>query len=293
MNVNFELYKIFYHCAKLQSFSNAAKKLFITQSAVSQAIKNLESELGGQLFFRKGRKVILTWEGEMLFKHIEQAYNFIKTAESKLQEVRNLDVGEVRIGVSDTICKYFLIPHLEKFYGQYPNVKIQVLNRTSRQILELLKNGLLDLGIATMPVQEENIQVEEFIEVEDVFVACHQFSHLRNGKVSLQQLAEYPLLMLDKNSSTRRNIDLHFKQKGITITPEIELESVDLLVEFARIGLGIAYVLKESAQAEIENSKLFLLDVAGTLPTRKLGICTVRDVPLSLAAGKFIQFLQK
>lgn len=293
MDIHFELYKIFYHAAKLQSFSQAAEKLFITQSAVSQAIKNLEKALGGQLFFRKGRKVHLTWEGELLFKHIEQAYNFIKTAEHKFQEVKNLDVGEIRIGVGDTICKYFLIPYLEKFYNQYPNIKIQVINRTSSAILEQLRNGLLDLGIATLPVNDKNILVQNFITVEDIFVACDRFSDLKGVTVTPERLAEYPILMLDKSSATRRNIDLFLEQRNLTLTPEIELEDIDLLVEFARIGLGIAYVLKESALDAIRSHQLFEIKLAEKLPPRQLGLCTLKKVPLSLAAGKFIEFLQE
>lgn len=293
MDVNFELYKIFYHAAKLQSFSQAAKRLYITQSAVSQAIKNLENQLGGQLFFRKSRKVTLTWEGEMLFKHIEQAYNFIKTAEVKFQEIKSFDVGQIRVGVSDTICKYFLIPCLEKFNTQYPNIKIQVINRTSSQITELLKNGSIDIGIVTLPVNSQNIIVKEYITVEDIFVASDKFSALKDVHVSLQTLCSYPILMLERNSTTRKNFDKFLEQKGIQIIPEIELENVDLLVEFARIGLGISHVLKESAQNEIECGNLFPVNVTDKLPSRKIGICTINEVPLSLSAEAFIRCLQQ
>ncbi len=288
MDINFELYKIFYHAAKLQSFSQAAQKLHITQSAVSQSIKNLEKELGGQLFFRKNRRVVLTWEGELLFRHIEQAFNFIKTAEHKFLEIKNLNVGEIRIGVSDTICKYYLVPQLEKFYNQYPNIKIQVINRTSSQIHDLLKKGIIDIGIITLPIEDKAIHTQFFIEVDDIFVASEKFSELKNSKVSLQQLSQYPLLMLDKSSRTRTNIDSLFNEQKINITPEIELENIDLLIEFARIGLGIAYVLKESALQEIEKGQLFEIKINKKLPRRKLGICTIKNVPLSLAAKKFI-----
>ncbi|MDK2934915.1 MAG: hypothetical protein PWP27_2725 [Clostridiales bacterium] len=256
MDINFELYKIFYHAAQSGSFSEAAKTLYITQSAVSQAIKNLEKKLDVQLFFRKNRKVKLTWEGELLFKHIEQAYNFIKSAENKFFEMKNLDTGEIRIGVSDTICKYYLIPYLEQFNTRHPHIKIQVINRTSSQILELLKKGLVDFGITTLPVKDKNIQVKEFITVDDIFVACDKFISLKNRKVPLHELNKYPLLMLEKDSRTRQNIDYFLEQHGVSVAPEIELESIDLLVEFAKIGLGIACVLKQSAITEIKNNRL-------------------------------------
>lgn len=143
MEINFELYKIFYQAATAKSFSEAGRKLFISQSAVSQAIKNLEIKIGAQLFLRQNRNLRLTREGELLLTHIEQAYNFIKAAENKLEELRSLETGEIRIGASDTVCKYYLLPYLEEFSRNYPKVKIQFLNRTSPQIIEILPGAAL------------------------------------------------------------------------------------------------------------------------------------------------------
>lgn len=291
MDINFELYKIFYHAALCGSFSDAAQKLFISQSAVSQAIKNLEEKIGSQLFLRKPRNVKLTHEGELLFKHIEQAYNFIKTGENKIYEMHNLDSGEIRIGVSDTVCKYHVIPYIENFSRVYPKIKIRVVNRTSGQIINILKNGLVDFGIVTLPVPDNNISVKEFITVEDIFVASDKFSGLKDKTVKLGDLSRYPLLMLDKNSSTRRNLDIFLSSKGVEIAPEIELESVDLLVEFAKIGMGIACVLRESAISAIEKKEVFEIKTDETLPVRKLGIVSMGDVPLSQASCKFIESL--
>lgn len=292
MDINFELYKIFYHTAHLESFSDAAKKLFITQSAVSQAIKNLEEKLGSPLFCRKSRSIKLTQEGEILFKHIEQAYNFIKTAENKILEIQSLDQGEIRVGASDTVCKYQLIPYIEQFYREFPKIKINVVNRTSKQILETLKNGLIDFGIVTLPVNEKNINVLPFTFVQDIFVACSKFSELKDSKISLRRLSEYPLLMLPQTSATRHVFDEFLINKGIILSPEIELESIDLLVEFAKIGLGIAYVQKESAENQIAKGELFEVQISDFLPHRELGIVMMKNVPLSHASTEFIKMLQ-
>jgi len=292
MDINFELYKIFYHVAKTNSFSKAGKKLFISQSAVSQSIKSLEEKLGTSLFYRKTRSIKLTKDGELLFKHVEQAYNFLKGAENKIAEMQNLKSGEMRIGVGDTICKYFLIPYLSRFYNRYPNVHIRLINRTSTQITEILKSGFADFGIVTLPVEDKGIFFKEFMELEDIFVASSKFIELKNRKVTPQELSEYPLLLLEKASSTRRNIDEYFLSKGILLQPEIELESIDLLVEFAKIGLGIAHVLKESAAEAIEKEQLFEVELTEKPPVRKLGIVTMKDVPLCKAASEFIRMLQ-
>ena len=230
MDINFELYKIFYHAATSESFSQASAKLFVSQSAVSQAIANLEQKTGRQLFTRKSKRICLTPEGELLFRHIEQAYNFIKAGENKLSELSDLKAGEIRIGASDTVCKYNLVSHLKQFYSAFPSIKINVVNRTSVQITEALKNGQIDIGIVTLPVQDKNIDVRLFISVEDIFTASDRFSELKGSKITLKNLQDYPLLLLHEKSATRRNLDLFLRQHDILITPEIELESVDLLV---------------------------------------------------------------
>jgi len=291
MDINFELYKMFYHAAKESNFSEAAAKLFITQSAVSQGIKKLETKLGLRLFLRKKRTLHLTKEGEILFSHIKQAYNLIKSAEAKLEEVNNLSAGEVRIGASDTVCKYFLLSPVEKFNAEYPRIKIQFFNRTSPQIREALHNGLLDLGIVTVSGREDRFNLTDLYAVEDIFVAGKRFASLEEKPISLEELSRLPLLMLDKKSSTRSLLNAFLSAQGIEIIPEMELESVDFLVELAKIGLGVAHVLKDSARQAICDQQLFPLRLTTKLPTRELGIITPKGVPLSQAAQKFIDLL--
>lgn len=291
MDVNFEMYKYFYLAAKHASFSAAAERLFVSQSAVSQTIKKLETRFGAQLFFRKNRKIALTSEGEVLFKYIEQAYNFIAAAENKIYEMQSLKSGEIKIGVSDTVCKYFLLSYLEKFSSYYPNIKIQIVNRTSAQIVKILKEGFIDLGIITLPHRDSAINIEKFREVEDIFVASKKFSRLQDSQLSLAELKQYPVLMLQKSSTTRQNIDAFLEEKGVSLIPEMEFESNDLLVMFARIGFGLAYVLKESVIDLIASGELFEVRTAEKLPKRQLGLVTPKHVPLSRASTEFIECL--
>ncbi|HOJ10423.1 MAG TPA: LysR family transcriptional regulator [Clostridiales bacterium] len=291
MDINFELYKIFYQAAASGSFSEAAARLFISQSAVSQAIKNLESKIGSRLFYRKSRSIKLTPEGQLLYSHIEQAYNFIKTGEDKIIQLKNLELGEIRIGIGDTICRYYLIPYLQEFNRRYPNIKIRVVNRTSNQIIHVLKNGIIDFGIVTLPVNEKNISVIDFLTVEDIFVASERFSGLNDKIVKLCELSNYPILTLEQESSTRRLLDEFLASNGVKMVPEIELESIELLVEFAKIGLGIAHVLKESAAEAIKSGELFQIKTTEKLPLRKLGIANMKQIPLSTAAKEFIKIM--
>ena len=293
MDINFELYKIFYYAASTGSFSEAARQLFITQSAVSQSISGLEEKTGNALFIRSTRSVKLTDEGQMLFSHIEQAYNFIRAAEGKLQEMKTLGLGEIRIGIGDTVCRYLLLPFLKQFIAAYPKIKVKVINRTSPQIIEILKMGRIDLGIVTLPVADEAVNIIDFRNAEDIFVASSRFEELRNRNVPVSELVILPLLLLQKDSSTRRNLDSFFENMSITVTPEIELESIELLVEFARIGLGIAHVMKESAETLVKKGELFVVRTVEALPPRHLGIATVKKVPLSNAATRFTELLKQ
>ncbi len=287
MDINFELYKVFHTVAKTGSFSAAARELFISQSAVSQSVRKLEESTGSVLFVRGPRSVKLTAVGEMLYSHVDQAYSLFRAAEGKMREMQSLSLGEVKIGVGDTILRYLLIPLLQRFIREYPNIKIKIINRTSAGIIESIKSGAVDLGIVTMPVEDGDIETTAYRTVEDVFIASSRFGHLKDTAVSTEQLSSLPLLLLPKGSTTRRNLDLYFSSRGVDIMPEIELESMDLLVELSRIGLGIAYVLKESAAPLVSSGELFILKTKEPIPERQLGIAVLKNVPLSPAAEMF------
>lgn len=293
MDINFELYKVFYHVAKTLSFSEASARLFISQSAVSQAVKSLETKMKCKLFTRNTKMVRLTKEGEILFRHVEQAFNFIKAGERSVNEVYSLKSGEVKIAASDTICKYHLLPCFEKFNRQYPNIKIRVTNRTSPQCLELLKNGAVDLAVANIPARNtlKNISVKRIRKIQDVFIAGRNFLHLKDRQLALSELAQYPLLMLEKNTTTRDFIDKFLETKGISLAPEIELESVDLLVEMAKIGLGISFVACNYVEKETAAGEVFILDLKEKIPPRGLGVMTNNRFTVPPAAQRFIEIL--
>lgn len=293
MDVNYELYKVFHEVAQAGSFSKGAVRLHITQSAVSQAIKNLEGQLGVPLFFRGRRQVSLTSEGRLLLAHLDQALNYLKRAENKILEIRNLEAGQLHIGASDTVCRYFLLPYLEAFNQQYPKVKLRLVNRTSAQLAELLKNGGIDFCLITLPVAQEGFQVNGCFTAEDIFVAGLKFKQLQGKRLDWRQLALHPLLLLEKSSSSRMHLDAFLEGRGVSLQPKIELESVDLLVQLARRGMGIAQVLKESVRSELQQKHLFEVRTKEKLPPRQLGIATLPHVPLSLAASKMIALLPR
>ncbi|WP_027339627.1 LysR family transcriptional regulator [Halonatronum saccharophilum] len=291
MNINYELYKTFYYVAQNLSFSQAAKDLFISQSAVSQSIKSLEKELNTSLFIRNTKKVSLTKEGQLLFKHIEPAFNLIKSGERSIQEINSFENGEIHIGANDTISKDFLLPYLQKFHQLYPQIHIQITNRTSNTCVELLKQGRVDLIITNLPNQNitDFMVVEDIFEFKDVFIGGNKFNELKNKEIRIKDLAGYPVLMLEKKTTTRRFFDNLTKKFGVEIVPEVELGSIDLLIEMARIGLGISFVPDYCLKESYKN--IFKIDIKKELPKRKLAVVTNKNIPLSIASNKFIKLL--
>ena len=244
MDINYELYKVFYYVATSLSFSEASKKLYISQSAVSQSIKTLEKKLGHALFIRSTKRVQLTPSGSLLLKHIEPAMNLIARGESQLLDSGTLGLGQLHIGASDTICRYFLVPYLEEFHKKFPNVPIKVTNATSIKCVELLDQRKVDLIVTNSPnayLNHDYIQ-KTVATFHDVFIANPKNFDLMDKIISFQELKQYPIMMLSRQSTTSEFLHMLFIQHQLELVPDIELNSNDLLIDLARIGLGIAFV---------------------------------------------------
>ena len=259
MDINYELYKVFYYVATTLSFSEASKLLFISQSAVSQSIKVLEKKLGITLFIRSTKRVQLTPEGETLLRHVEPAINLIARGEAQIMEAGTLGGGQLRIGASDTICRYFLVPYLNRFHRSFPNVHIKVTNQTSTQCVDLLESGQVDFIVTNYPNSHlssrlHTIPIHSF---HDIFIANGEYyPELENRPVHLKELLQYPILMLDRKSTTSEFLHSQFQRFQLDLVPEIELGSNDLLIDLASIGLGIAFVpdyclVKETAAFQL------------------------------------------
>jgi len=291
MDINYELYKVFYHVAATLSFSEASKQLFISQSAVSQSVKVLEKKLNQTLFIRSTKKVQLTPEGEILLKHIEPAINLIQKGENQLLEANTLNGGQLRIGASDTICRYFLVPYLNRFHKAYPNVHIKVTNQTSIECAHLLANGQVDFIITNYPnsglLSSQKFRVIN--EFSDVFVANQEYFPLKGETVNLQKLQTFPILMLDRKSTTSEFLHHMFQKEQLDLVPEIELSSNDLLIDLARIGLGIAFVPDFCIPSN--DRDLFQVRLTEKLPIRQMVVAYNENIPVSQASRQFMDML--
>ncbi|HEX3031374.1 MAG TPA: LysR family transcriptional regulator, partial [Bacillota bacterium] len=293
VEINFELYKVFYQVAKYLNFSQAAAELYISQSAVSQSIKLLEEKLGCRLFFRHTKQVSLTEAGRLLFSHVEQAYNFLKSGEGQIEALQALKQGEVRLGATDTICKHYLLPHFQQFATAYPGIKLNITSRTSPGCLDLLSRGRVDLVVVNLPETSlpAGLRVEMVRSLQDVFIAGPAFSHLRDRDIPLAELIRHPLMLLEKNTTTRDFLEQLAAEHKLQLTPEIELDSVDLLIQLAKIGLGITFVARDYVAAELARDEVIELKIKEAIPERKLGIVTHAKIPLPVAAQKLMDLI--
>ncbi len=286
--INYELYKVFYLAAKTGSLTQAARLLYLTQPSVSHAIKQLEASLGATLFSRNAKGVELTQEGSILFAYIEQAHTFITLAEDKMAELSNLESGELRIGGSDSLFKHYLLSYLEAYRLAHPGIVIRLIHGTTPELIASLKEGAIDLGVVRLPISDSQLEINLGIELQDCFVAGSQFSELKCQTLSMEQLLRYPIILFSRNSRARSAITELFREHGHELTPQIEVGSVDLLLEFARKGLGISFVTREFAARHLGDGTLFEIKLDMKVPPSQVGFMTLRNMPLSKAAQQFL-----
>ncbi len=290
---NLEYYKVFYYVGKLSSITGAAKELSISQPAVSQSIHQLENSLGCTLFQRTSRGMKLTSEGSLLYRYVERGYEQIDLGQQRLKQLLHLDAGEVRIGASDMTLKFFLLPYLEKFHELYPQIKVNVTNGPTPETLQYLEEDRIDFGVISGPFEEkEGYSFFPVSEIEDVFVAGRRFIQYKNRMLDFSDLERIPLILLEGNSSTRNYIDMFLSTHGVSIQPEFELSTSDMIVQFAQRNLGVGCVVKDFAKEALDSGVLFELRFNQIIPKRKICVITDQSRPLSLAAGRLLEVIR-
>lgn len=295
MNIDFELYRIFYKVANVGNITKASEELLISQPAISKSIKNLEEQLGGKLFTRTKRGVILTEEGKEFYKYIHHAMEYIVNAENKFSELINLETGTIKIGISSTLTKEFLLPYLKEFHEIYPKIDIQIVTNLSSELIPKLRNGLIDIIILNINGNkyDSDLEIIKCKKINDCFVANNSFKHLFNKELSLKDLNKYPLILQSKGSNTRTFLDNLAKNNGLTLKPNIELASYSLVTEFTKIGLGIGYLTKDYIKKELQNKELTILNIKETIPERFIGIAISKNHIPNFSTKKLIEIITK
>lgn len=294
MNINLDLYKVFYHVAKNKNITKAANELNITQPGISKAIKNLEEQLGCSLFIRTKSGVILTDEGKVFYDQIKQAIEIIDNAEDKLKEMIDLDFGSLNIGVSNTIVKKYLMPYIKIFHDKYPNIKITIYTNPTFHLIQRMRNGLIDFIILNMPYDVPgDMDTYKLMDVHDCFVTTEKYSDLKNKVISLRELNKYPLILVSKGSNTRYSLDNFTNSLGFSFSPEMDLSSTSLVVDFTKMGFGVGIATKEYLDDELSDGTLFEVKTNPQLPTRYIGVLHLKNKILSRCSQEFLNMLNE
>ena len=282
MNINFELYKVFYEVANSGSISKGAEKLMISQPAVSQSIQTLENELGGKLFIRTPKGVILTNEGRELYSYIKEGMTYFINGTNKFMSLKTLESGVLNIGASASISENYLMPYLSLFRNMYPNVKVSIVNDLTDNLIKELRNGNLDIIVASIPNNIKDLKVEFICDLHDIFVSCK--------KETLNSLDG--ILLQKRPSITRNNFDKYVESNNIDFDCKMEIVSHRLRINFVENGFGIGLVTKEFVKEKL-NKTLFEVDTKYKIPPRKLSFAIKNDVYPTFTTRKFIELLKK
>ena len=291
---NLSHYESFLAVAECNSISEAAKRLYVTQPAVSAEIAQLEKALCVRLFFRTNRGVRLTPEGQILYDYIRRAFSFIQAGEEKLRELSGLRSGVLRIGASDMTLRFFLLDHIADFHQRYPDVHVNITNAPTPQTLEALRNGAIDFGVVSEPLSPalyEDIELIPVRYIRDIFIASEEFGIAHRTSVKKSDLMHYPLIMLERDTSTRRYVSEWLGESFPA--PAIELATSDLLLEFAIRGIGVSSIVEDFALDAIRDGRVVRLPMEEEIPPRRIFVACLRHLPLSAAAKEMVDKLRE
>lgn len=280
MEQHLSQYRIFYEVARCGNISRAAKELYISQPAISKAIGKLEESLGTRLFLRNSRGVQLTPEGNVLFQHVAAAFDSLSRGEKELKRIHDFHIGQLKIGVSNTLCKYVLLPYLKGFVEKYPHVNITIESQSTAHTLEMLEARKIDIGLVADPRARRGLNFTPVMEIHDGFVCTPAYMEnltLREGPAP-DIFKTGNIMLLDRSNMSRKHLDTYLSDRDIEVNQLLEVTDMALLIEFARIGLGIACVILDFVSDDLKNGTLMEVPLDAPIPRRVIGFaCPPQD----------------
>ncbi len=289
---NLNRYRLFCAVAECESISRAAEMNYISQPAISKAITKMEESLGTQLFIRNHRGVTLTEEGKIMYEQLKSAFDIIKTGEDTIRRINELGIGRLRLGASSILCKHMLLPYLKDFISQNPHIKITVECQSSSRIMKLLADGRIDIGLMVKPENQSDIGFYSLGEIEDVFIATQSYIdnlHIRENS-SIFEKAN--ILLLDGVNYSRMHVDHYFKENNIVPEHILEVSGMDMLIEFAKTGIGVGCAIKQFVQQELDERKLVEIPLSVPINKREVGFAYVKTTKPTSAMERFKNFYE-
>lgn len=292
MNINYELYKIFYQVVMNGSISRAASTMYISQPAVSQAIQNLEDKLGGKLLIRTKQGILLTEEGNVLFQYIKTGIEAFQNGENAFLNYMNLDSGSIRIGASATITRHVVMPYIEKFHKMHPKVDIKIMNQLTSELVSMLRKGDLDLLVVNLPMKvQKDLKITPICKVHDIFVGNLDYYQKTKGKIDVCELKKFPLVTQKEPSNTREFLNKYLESNHLSTKVSNEIVSYSLVMDFVKAGFGIGYATKEFILDDLKEKKLYEITVTPSVPTREVGIVVLNKSVPNYSALKLIEIM--
>ena len=290
MNIDLELYRVFYTVAKHKHMTKASEELHISQPAISQSIKKLEDQLGGTLFLRSNKGMDLTSEGKMFFEYVKGALELINNAENEFTSFKDLSKGEIKIGCSTTLTKLTLINALKDFHLDYPNININITNDLTSNLINDLKIGKLDFVIFNESnIKETNLKLEKIKELKQGFI--YNPNYYDDNVNSFNDLNNYPLILQKEESNSRKLLDHIAFNNNVRLIPKMEVVSQELITEFVNIGLGIGFSIIDLAKRNYKSIKE--LKINKEIPNINIYLATNKSISLTFASKMFIKYLNK
>ena len=296
MNSNFEYYKIFYYVAKYENLTKAAAALKTSQPAVTRTIHKLEGELGCRLFTRSKTGMKLTPEGRTFYGYVAAGCAQFFKGENDLSNLISLENGTIYISATETALHCYLFQAMEEFNSLYPNVRFKILNNSTTESVNAVKEGKVDLAFVSANLQvAKPLRMKILRKYRDILIAGKRFEELKAGKeeLSLKELVSYPWISLTAETITRRFLNEYFEKNGLTFMPDMELATTDMILPAVRHNLGLGFIPAEFADAELESGQVFEIKVKEKLPERNIVLIYDMEYPQSIAAKEFQKFLKE
>lgn len=290
--MDLELWRLFYEVATTKSFTQSSKKLHISQPAITKQIQNLENQLNCKLFIRTQKGVTLTKEAESIFGDIKKGLNAFELAEKKISDVNSMITGTIRLGVSTTMTKTYLMPYIKRFHKKHPNIVFEISTDPTSILKEELKKGKIDFIVAKFPPKiNDDLEYTKIGPMQDIFVVSKDYKKLLDEKLCFEDILKYPILLQKRPSSSRDYIEKFCEENHYKLHSIMEIASSNLLIEFAKIGYGIGVVTREYVTKELERKELFEINITPSIPKRNFGIISLKKNYLSKGSAEFLNTL--
>ena len=294
MKANLEHYRFFYHVAAEGGITAAASVLFVSQPAVSKAIKQLEASLDCELFFRGAKGMTLTPEGQILYQYVSRAFEQLALGEYRVEEMINMHAGTVRIGSSDMLSRFFILPYLEAFHRECPDIRITVQNGTTPDMEQALEDERVAIAVVTSPVElSEGFRVTEIAPIHDIFVGGSRYRALSNAVQPLASLLELPTICTEKSTATRQYLDQFFRKHRLKLAPSFELGTIELIPPYVLKNFGVGIVIRECVSDLLDQGDLVEIPTDIQIPPRKICVITKKNGHVSRAERTFLNLLKE